>query len=148
MIMENKNVRAGVGILLIKDDKVLLGKRNADPRKASSELHGEDTWTPPGGKMEFGEKIIDSVKREILEETGVKAKDIELISITNDIVPDSHFVTLGFLCKNFEGQPKVMEPEEIVEWKWFSLDNLPKPIFFPGEKLINNYKEGKIYKGD
>lgn len=147
MIMENK-VRAGVGIIMLKDNKVLLGKRNDDPEKADSELRGEGRWTCPGGKIGFGEKITEAAKREILEETDIKAKDLQLISVTNEIVPDKHFVTLGFLCKDFEGEPKVVEPEEIVEWKWFPINKLPKPIFLPSEKLINNYKEGKIYKGD
>ena len=141
-------VRAGFGIMILKNGKVLLGKRNEDPEKASSLLHGEGTFTCPGGKLDFGERIVDAARREVMEETGINAKDLQVISVTNEIVPDAHFVTIGFLCKNFAGEPKVMEPEEITEWKWFSLDQLPKPLFVPTEKLINNYKEGKIYKGD
>ncbi len=144
----NKNVRVGVGVMIIKNNKVLLGKRNSDPKKADSELHGESTWTCPGGKLGFGEKIEDCIKREVFEETGIRLNKIKLISVTNDIVPDAHFVTLGFLCKDFEGEPKVLEPEEITEWKWFPLNELPEPMFFPSLKLINNYLEGKIYKGD
>jgi hypothetical protein len=41
-----------------------------------------------------------------------------------------------------------MEPEEITEWKWFPLGELPKQMFFPSEKLIDNYLKGKIYNGD
>jgi hypothetical protein len=39
-----------------------------------------------------------------------------------------------------------MEPDEIVEWKWFALDNLPDKIFFPSEKILKNYLDGKFYK--
>lgn len=62
----------GVGIMILKDDKVLLGRRHGDPKKASSELHGEGTWTMPGGKVHFKEKLKDVAFREVLEETGLK----------------------------------------------------------------------------
>jgi 8-oxo-dGTP diphosphatase len=143
-----KVANAGVGILLIKDNKVLMGKRNDDPEKADSALHGEGLWTCPGGKLDFGEKISEMARKEVLEETGIKANKLKVISVTNEIVKDAHFVTIGFLCDNFENEPKIMEPEEITEWKWFSFNNLPANIYPPSEKLINNYLEGKIYKGD
>jgi 8-oxo-dGTP diphosphatase len=140
--------KVGICVVIIKDNKVLLGKRNEDPNKADSELHREGTWSCPGGILEFGEKIEDCAKRETIEETGIKINKIKLISVTNDIVSDAHFVTLGFLCEDFKGEPKVMEPDEITEWKWFFIDNLPKPMFFPSEKSINNYLTKIIYKGD
>lgn len=40
----------GVGVMIIKDDQILLGLRNPDKIKASSELQGEGTWTMPGGE--------------------------------------------------------------------------------------------------
>lgn len=51
-----KRVGAGIGVMILnKESKVLLGKRHYDPQKADSELHGEGSWTMPGGKLEFGE---------------------------------------------------------------------------------------------
>jgi len=41
-----------------------------------------------------------------------------------------------------------MEPDEIIEWKWFPIDNLPEPMYLPSLKLINNYLSKTIYKGD
>ena len=46
---------------------------------------------------------------------------------------------------DFSGEPKVMEPDEITEWGWFDLNKLPKPLFFPSEKVLKNYFEGKFY---
>lgn len=141
MSEKNKKPGVGVGVMILNDNKVLLGKRHEEPEKASSLLHGEGTWTMPGGKLHFKEDLEEAACREVLEETGIKIKkeNLRMISVTNDIITDAHFVTIGFLCQDFEGEPKVMEPDEITEWRWFKLDNLPIPIFFPSEKIIKNF---------
>jgi len=143
--MENI-VGAGVGIMVLKDNKILLGKRHDNPEKASSELHGEGTWTMPGGKMHFHEEFEDAAKRELIEETGIIPKSLKIISLTNDKVPDKHFITIGFLCDSFEGEPKTLEPDEITEWKWFKLTNLPEKVFSPCKKILRNYLDKEIYK--
>ncbi len=137
---------AGVGVIVLNGDRVLLGKRHDDARKASSALHGEGTWTIPGGKIDFGEQFEEAARREVLEETGLLAKALDVISVTNDIVSDAHFITVGLLCKDFDGEPRVMEPDEITEWQWFSLHDLPQPLFSPAEKIIKNYMEKRFYK--
>ena len=141
--MNDKNKKPGVGfgIMMLRDNKVLLGKRHDDPEKASSLLHGEGTWTMPGGKLHFKEDLEKAVCREVFEETGIKIKKekLKMISVTNDIVEDAHFVTIGFLCQDFEGEPKAVEPDEITKWEWFELNNLPSPIYFPSEKIIKNF---------
>jgi len=136
----------GFGIMILKEGKVLLGKRHTDPKKADSLLHGEGTWTMPGGKLHFQEGLKEAAAREVLEETGIKVKNLELFSVSNDIVYDNHFVTLGFVCRDFEGEPKVMEPDEITKWEWFDLNDLPSPLFSPSEKMIKNYLAKKIYQ--
>ena len=60
--------------MIKKGNKILLGKRNSDPKKADSELSGEGTWTMPGGKIEFGEELEEAAKREVLEETAETAR--------------------------------------------------------------------------
>jgi len=136
----------GFGIMILKEGKVLLGKRHEDPEKASSLLHGEGTWTMPGGKLHFQEGLKEAVRREVSEETGIEIKNPEVISVSNDTVYDNHFVTLGFLCIDFEGEPKIMEPDEITKWEWFDLKNLPSPLYSPSKKIIKNYLEKKIYQ--
>ena len=140
-------VKAGVGVMILKDNKVLLGKRHEDAKKADSELHGEGTWTMPGGKIDFGEAFEEAIAREVMEETGIKINQdkLKFISITNDQVSDAHFVTIGFLCEEFEGEPKAMEPNEITEWRWFALDKLPEKIYFPSAKILKNYSENIVY---
>jgi len=145
MGMEKKKVGIGFGVMLIKEGKILLGRRHADPNKADSELHGEGTWTMPGGKLEFGESFEDGAKREVYEETGLQLDDVKVICMNNDKNEYVHFVTIGLFSDKFDGEPKVMEPVEIVEWRWFNLDNLPTPLYFPSAKIIENYRKGLFY---
>jgi len=50
---DKKNVGAGFGVMLLRDGKVLLGRRHDDEEKADSLLHGAGTWTMPGGKFYY-----------------------------------------------------------------------------------------------
>ena len=148
MIKKTECVRAGVGIMLLRDGKVLLGKRHDDPNKADSELDGEGTWTMPGGKLDFGDKIADGAARELVEETGIEIdpSKLKLHSVTNERTSNAHFVTIGFICKESEGEAKTLEPDEITEWKWFALDDLPDKVFPASFKMLEQYKSGEIYK--
>lgn len=143
--MPEKRIGIGFGVMLLKDNKILLGKRHDDPEKADSLLGGAGKWTMPGGKLHFGESFEDGAVREVEEETGIKIKNPRLICINNDAIESAHFVTAGLLSEDFTGNPKVMEPDEITEWKWFDLNNLPSPLYFPTEKILKNYKEKKFY---
>jgi 8-oxo-dGTP diphosphatase len=143
--MSDKIVRVGFGILLMKDGKILLGKRHDDPEKADSALHGEGTWTMPGGKMDFGETFENNARREVLEETGIVLNKIKIMCVNQDIVHDAHFVTLGMFSEDFEGEPQVLEPDEITEWRWFEMEEVPEKLFFASAKILKNYKEKKFY---
>ncbi len=145
----DKKPRVGCAVMLMKGSKMLLGRRNDNPEKADSLLHGEGTWTMPGGGMGFHENPKDCARREAREETGIEVGDLDLISVTNDKVHDAHFITLGFKCTDFSGEAKLMEPDEIVEWKWFSFDEIPGNLFFPTRKIIENYRNNNIlHEGD
>jgi mutator protein MutT len=144
--MKDKKVGVGFGVMILKDNQILLGLRNDDAEKADSELHGEGTWTMPGGKQEYGETFEQGGIREVKEETNIDVKNIEVFCVQNDMNEFAHFVTIGMIANEYSGDIKVMEPDEIVEWKWFDLDNLPTKIFFPSAKCIEKYKEGLFYK--
>lgn len=136
----------GVGVMILKDDKVLLGLRNPNKEKASSELNGQGTWTMPGGKVEYMEKLADAAKRELEEETSLIANDLKLICISDDMTDTAHYVTAGFLVNEYSGEIKTMEPETILEWKWFDINNLPDNMYKPSKKVIEKYLEGIIYE--
>ena len=146
--MEEKRPGIGFGVMIMDGNKILLGKRHENPEKASSLLHGEGTWTMPGGKLDFKEKLHDGALREVKEETDIDANSLKAVSVTNDIVHDNHFVTVGFLCSDFNGEPKTMEPEEITEWKWFHINKLPENTFPPSRKIVENFKKKVVYNAD
>jgi 8-oxo-dGTP diphosphatase len=145
-MQEKKRVGAGVGVMILnKEGKVLLGKRHSDPHKADSELHGEGSWTMPGGKLEFGETFEEGIIRETREETSIILNSVKVITVQNDKNEHAHFVTIGLFSDDFKGEPKIMEPDEIVEWQWFDIDKPPKHMFPPSAKLLKNYKQKRFY---
>ena len=68
-----------------------------------------------------------------------------VIGLNNDCVEGVHFITVGLLSEDFSGEAQVMEPDEITQWQWFGLEELPQPLFFASEKIINNYREKKFH---
>ncbi len=143
--IKNKKTRGGCGVMIMKNGQVLLGKRHDDQEKASSDLRGEGTWTMPGGKLDFGESLENCATREVFEETGIKLNEIKVFCVNNNKNEHAHYVTIGLYSDNFEGEPKVMESDEIVEWQWFNLDNLPSPMYFPSARMIENYIKKLFY---
>lgn len=129
-------IGVGVGALILKGKNVLMVLRKNSI--------GENTWALPGGHVELNETFEDAAVRECKEELGIKIKPIKLFSVSNDIVYENHYVTLGILAEIEAGEPKIMEPEKLVEIDWHSLDNLPKNLFVPSERAIKNYKDGQI----
>lgn len=140
-----KITRCGMGIMVMDaDGRVLMGLRNSDAAKADSDLHGEGTWTFPGGKFDFGDGLFDGAARELKEETNLTLIKAEIISISNERNETAHYVTMGFLAREWSGEVMVMEPEEIIRWEWFPLDGLPKNVFAPTLKMIENFKTGRL----
>lgn len=142
---EKKKVGAGLGVILIRDGKILLGKRHPDPDKADSAFRSAGEWCIPGGKLDFGETFEECATREVFEETGIKISDPKIISVHNCKNEHAHFMTVGVVAKRLEGEASVMEPDEITEWKWFSLKRLPRPRYFPSFMVIENYLKKKFY---
>lgn len=126
-------VGVGVGVILRKEDKVLVGKRIG--------MLGFGTWGFPGGKLEFGESLAACVNREVFEETGVTVKNISYGPYTNDIFAkeEKQFVTLFVIADYKSGKVRVMEPEKCEEWRWVPWNDLPQPLFLPIENLLKQH---------
>ncbi len=131
--MENQikeRPKVGLGVIVIKDRKVLLGKRK--------NAHGEGSWCFPGGHLEFNESWENCAARETREETGINIKNIRFTTATNDVFEKDgkHYITLIMLADYDSGEVKTMEPEKCEEWGWFAWDALPQPLFLPIQHLL------------
>lgn len=128
---------------MIKNDqgKVLLGLRLSK--------HGYGSWSFPGGHLEFGEPMAKAAIRETYEETGLIVSDLDLISIADELGAldqGKHYINIGFLAHTSSDSPILKEPEKWERWEWFSLNQLPSPLFEGTALVIERYKLGKIYK--
>lgn len=142
---EKKRVGAGFGVILERDGKILLGKRHPDPDKADSAFRSAGEWSLPGGKLEWGETIEQGAIREVKEETGITIRNPRVISVHNCKNQYAHFLTVGLTASEWEGEAQVMEPDEMTEWGWFDIKNLPSPRYFPSFEVIENYLRRKFY---
>ena len=126
----NNRPKIGVGVIVIKDKKVLLGKRKG--------YHGQGTWSFPGGHLEFNETPENCARRETKEETNIKIKNCKIGTFTNDIFPEEnkHYVTLYIISEYSSGKVKVMEPDKCEQWDWFEWPHFPKPLFLPLKNLL------------
>lgn len=126
----NKKPRIGIGVIVIKDNKVLLGKRKGS--------HGERTWNFPGGHLHFYGDIENCARREVMEEAGIKIKNLKLGPFTNDFFKKEgkHYVTLYVIAEYKSGKVKLMKPNKCEKWGWFSWNNFPKPLFTPCKNLL------------
>ena len=139
-------IGAGCGVMVFNNlNQLLLGLRNDDEALADSEMHEEGTWTLPGGNIEYGETFEEAAFREAKEETGIEIKDIDVICVQTDLNEHAHYVSVGMVAHSFDGVPQVMEPDQIVDWKWFDLDKLPPDIFTPSRKTIDCFLNHKFY---
>ncbi len=128
--MERKLPKVGVAAIIIRDGKVLVGRRVG--------AHGHGTWSFPGGHLEFGEEAEQGIAREVKEGTGMDVVGApEWRAYTNDIFREEgkHYVTLYFAC-DVVGEPKIMEPDCTDEWRWSDWNSLPQPLFLPLRNLI------------
>jgi 8-oxo-dGTP diphosphatase len=101
----------GIGGVIIEQGRTLLIRRGSEP------MRGE--WSIPGGTLELGETLEEGVVRELLEETGIVVRVLDLIEVFDRIYaedgtiavqvlkkPRFHYVIVDYLCKRIGGEPR------------------------------------------
>ena len=124
------HVRVGVGVVVYRDGKVLLGKRKNS--------HGEGCWAFPGGHLEMMESIEACATREVQEETGLTLSHVHCGPYSNDRFAASHvhYLTVFAIAESAQGEPVLMEPDKCEGWQWFDWNALPEPLFRSTASLI------------
>ena len=130
--------KVGIGVMIMKDGKVLLAKRKG--------AHGAGEYCFPGGHLEYMESFGQCALREIAEECGVAIKDLrfQLIANAKTYAP-KHYVHIGLLADWKAGEPQLLEPEKSESWGWYDLEALPQPMFHFTALAIDSFKTGKTY---
>ncbi len=119
----------GIGGVIIEQGRTLLIRRGSEP------LRGE--WSIPGGTLEVGETLQEGVAREMLEETGVEIRVLELIEVFDRIflenevsgtpprkTPRFHFVIVDYLCERVSGEPRA--GSDVTDVAFAREDELPQ----------------------
>jgi 8-oxo-dGTP diphosphatase len=116
------------------DNKILLIKRNTIPFKGY--------WALPGGRMDPGETVEQTIVREVKEETGLDVIIVRKVGeyvekgVKDDV--DYEYYPTCFVVKPVRGEIKKQE-SEIQEINLFYLSELPKPLAFEHDQMIKDY---------
>jgi 8-oxo-dGTP diphosphatase len=125
--MKNKQVGVGIGLIVVRDGKVLLGKRKGS--------HAAGLYSFPGGHLDWNETWQNCALRELKEECGENIK-VRLRNryepncidwfTTNDIMPqyDKHYITIFLVAEWLEGEAENTEPHKCEGWEWISYEQL------------------------
>jgi len=127
--IQNQVVCANVFVR--RDDKILMLRRSPEKKYAPNYLH------PVGGKLEKDENPYMCAKREVLEEAGIKIKNIHLEAVFLEIQPEKYepynWVIYHFSADYKSGEVKQTEEGELI---WLTEQELQKDQLFPSVKPV------------
>ncbi len=120
-----------VGVLIERAGRVLLGKRNVEPRIG--------LWCLPGGFVDYGERIREAAAREAREETGLVVEVGELLGVWDfeQSIGDKQGIALFFRANAPSGEPRAAD--DLDEVAWFAPDALPAIAFPIHEALLHRW---------
>ena len=105
---------AGVGVVVVKGDQVLLVRRGKEP--------GQGRWGLPGGAVELGETVAQAAERELDEECGIEIGIRDVIEVIDRIIPDDddqiryHYILIDLLAEHRRGDPTASSDAAEVRW--------------------------------
>lgn len=129
--------RVGVGIVVRRNDEILLIRRK--------NVHGDGSWSTPGGHLDPGETPEECAVREAREETGVEVGSVRFFAITNDVFEKEarHYLTVWMEGDYLSGTETIAAEHEMSDVGWYPADALPANVFLPLRNLI----DGRSYGG-
>ncbi len=117
---KNTQLQVGVKIFLKnKDGKYLLLKRSL---KKYAKVKG--AWDIVGGRIKFGTRLMENLRREVMEETKLEIKSEPILLCAQDIISDTygHIVRLSYVGDT-DGEP-ILDEEENTEYKWLTIEEI------------------------
>jgi len=107
-------------VVIDEQRRVLLVLRSVEPKKGD--------WCLPGGFLEWGEHPKEGGARELFEETGVTAGEMELVGAYDSVTGTCrHVLVLAYRVKDWSGEEIAGDDADAVAW--YSLDDMPKLAF-------------------
>ncbi|VAW67830.1 hypothetical protein MNBD_GAMMA08-2403 [hydrothermal vent metagenome] len=128
----NKKVNSAVAALIIKNKKILLGRRFEN-----NQFMG---WQCPGGYLQKGETVTQAVNRHCTQKAGIKIAAHRPGPYSNNIFAEHHTTTLYLVVNEFTVCNRDVFENEKKQWSWFDFDALPKTLFLPLAELLKNNK--------
>jgi mutator protein MutT len=130
-------IGVGVGAMVFnKKGQVFLAQRGP---KAKNE---RGCWEFPGGSVEFGETLIEAIRREFREEYAMEIEVVELLDVSDHILlgEGQHWVSPTFIARHAGGEPRIVEPEKCTAIGWFALTALPEPLSLVTLDDVRHYR--------
>lgn len=131
-------IGVGTGAMIFNDNgQVFIAQRGPKARSEAGK------WDFPGGSVEYGEKCVDAIMREIKEEFDMEIEVLELLEVVDHILPEEnqHWVSPTFIARHKFGEPKIMEPDKCTGIKWIELSEAENyQLTFPSATDIKIYQ--------
>jgi 8-oxo-dGTP diphosphatase len=139
-----KRPMVGVGALIYKRDRILMAQRGKEPLKG--------WWSLPGGALELGELLADGIRREVLEETGLKIRLLGVLEIFERIMrdaegkPEYHYVLIDYIARETGGE--LRPGDDVCAVEWVRRQDLPKLQITEGTLGVieKGFRERRRYK--
>ena len=136
--MKTQTPGINVDILVVSKGKILLGLLTKKWNYKVKQVYGV-----PGRDIRFGEKIGQTVKRNIQEEFDCKVKKYKIICVNANYALGNHYIGIGVIAE-INGEAKNLIPEDWDKWEWFDKSHIPKNLFPATKNLIHCYFNNKV----